>query len=141
MLIPVQCQLKTNSSLSSFLLSRSLFFLSEYFLLSDLPEGKLLEGFISRGKTKYLSLTFDPLQNCQSSQFSVAATITESFIHNLSHPSDVPATVPASVRQALNHFFRPGNELAQVLAAVDGDEADKDGPGIRSICSLVQDYE
>ena len=96
--------------------------------MSDFPDGNLLEGFMKRGKTKFLSLTFDPDLNedfFRNGKLKLAATVTDSFLHKLDHPADLPGLIAPSVRRALNHFFRPSDDRA----VLDPDGDDEDGPG------------
>ena len=83
---------------------------------------------MTRGKTKFLSLTFDPDLNDDffaNGKLKLSATVTDAFLHRLEHPSDLPGLIAPAVRRALNYFFKPsdGNVV------LDPDGVDEDGPG------------
>jgi len=93
-------------------------------MLSELPSAGLLEGFMSRGKS-YLSLTYDPSQKYEPTHFTVAATVTESFLVKLVNPSDVTSKIPPSVRKTLNHLFKSNSKI---LDFNDEDYDNGEGP-------------
>ena len=112
--------------------TKNFFYFPEYFLLSELPDGKLLEGFLSHRKVNYLSLAFYIDQNNEFSatnKFSLTVTVTQSSIHALTHPSDVPRLVPSSVRRVLNHFMKPVDDVAGI--SYDSDGENEDGQGLQ----------
>ena len=112
--------------------TKNFFYFPEYFLLSELPDGKLLEGFLSHRKVNYLSLAFCIDQNNEFSatnKFSLTVTVTQSSIHALTHPSDVPRLVPSSVRRVLNHFMKPVDDVAGI--SYDSDGENEDGQGLQ----------
>jgi hypothetical protein len=68
-----------------------------------------------------------------SGKLMLSAAITDSFLHHLDHPSDVPGLIPPSVRRALNHFFKPRD----VFVSLDLDGEDEDGPGEFDHCHAL----
>ena len=96
-------------------------------MLTELPSAGLLEGFtiFPRGKKSYLSLTYDLSQKHEPTHFALAATVIDSFLVKLAHPSDVIPNVPPSVRKALNHLFKSDSKISDFN---DGDYDNGEGP-------------
>jgi hypothetical protein len=94
-------------------------------MLTEVPCAELLEGFVSRGKKSYLSLTYDPSQKQEPTHFAVAVSVTDSILAKMSHPSDVLSNIPQSVRKALNLMFKSDSKITDYN---DGDYDGGDGP-------------